>query len=206
MRVSLSVFRAHELNRILPMVRKTIAKERRVIDLRNKGEEEVELLEKIEQAIEMISDLPELLEKVSTTKIESSKIQLIKKELEEKKEQIEAELDEYEVALEENRECCDFENDYYKSVIKGLYTSEGFLSIGDIKEEYLEEYVYLMMIEDNHRNLMLNIGNLFKDTSSRMKFHELLDKRLSSEKKYILLNAIGKKQVDKGLFFKIFYN
>lgn len=149
--------RVNELNRLLPMVRNTIKKEREYASLAQKLDEQEEKLKKVGDILDSIEFL---LKNDLIEKSDKEYISLVKGNLESVKEKLSHEVDELCVKVDNLEDELDFETGLYKRCTVALAVSGGFLFSNEIKKDFIQEYIYLLLMPSDFAN-RLTMKKLF---------------------------------------------
>ncbi len=169
--------RVAELNRILPMVKETMALEKRNFDLMKKQykfntiqkalEEKISFLQRTlavssnDLADIVISDLQECLSKYQTgLECLNSFIAVLEEQN----------------SLEEAR--LNFDNNLYFAICSSIATDEGFLNCLEIQEEFIPYYIYLLKLTQLSRHC-ITIKMLFQGEQGVTTFLDLLHSKYS---------------------------
>ncbi|MBQ2937851.1 MAG: hypothetical protein IJE05_03090 [Clostridia bacterium] len=192
-----------ELNRILPMVRKTIEKEKHINQIKKELNEKTDLLEKTDRSITQLNELPQLISEEAAKNLKQQ-FQLLKASQKEQKMQLESLIDLLNKELEEATAQWKFETSLYKSITSAIVTEGGFLKLAEIQEEFLKEYIYLLLFTDSFNNgIKLTMDTLFQYLDDKFYFYELVDNKFSATQAKIL-SFIDNGTADRTLFFKFF--
>ena len=115
-----------ELNRILPMVRETIEKERHINQIKNELNEKIYLLEKVHESIIHLNELPSLLSNI--TEQQKNQFQILKESQKKEKEKLELSITSLNEELEEATAQWKFETTLYKAITSAIVSEQdGFL-------------------------------------------------------------------------------
>ena len=178
-----------ELNRILPMVRKHIKKERKINQLKKERGLNIDELEKIEASIKRVKMLQADIEGMPDvqSKIEGIGENLIelKSEQQSKEETITKEIFSYNETINMLETEWKFEHQLFQAISSVIATEEGFLEETEIKKEFLEEYIYLMSMKiDYAYKRGLKIETFLKGSDSEDKFFELIYEKFGEDTAY----------------------
>lgn len=149
--------RVNELNRLLPMVRETIKKEREYASLAQRLDEQEEKLKKVGDILDSIEFL---LKNDLIEKSDKEYISLVKGNLESVKEKLSHEVDELCVKVDNLEDELDFETGLYKRCTVAIAVSGGFLFSNEIKKDFIQEYIYLLLMPSDFAN-RLTMKKLF---------------------------------------------
>lgn len=185
-----------ELNRILPMVRETIKKQQSLNKLLDEKEDKEKELRNLNEIIQHLMNLILLL---SDDNDMISKCEALKKVKEEEKEKLKSSIytiDEIVSGLEYR---LDFEKKLYKSVFQLIASKKNhiFLDKNELKEEFLKEYIYLLVCDPILTKGNFFIGNCYTD------FCEMVNKKYTPAQAKIL-ETIENEEQNESLFFELF--
>lgn len=193
-----------ELNRILPMVRKTIEKERRLDELEGIQYENEAVLEKIKQIISTLESIPKVLEFSIALKNllvgwkNDSEIDTQNKR---KNELIEL-INTYNAEINELTNQLEFEIDFYRSITSVIATDGGFLSSEEIQIEFIPEYLYLLVI-DTSFGKKFTLRRFIKEDSMDS-FLELIRTNISNPHANDIADALEHGKFDPQMYFQLF--
>lgn len=131
--------KVNELNRLLPMVRETIRKEKKInslIDERDRKEEELEKVEKTISQLEFL--IITLSEEKDFSKPALEEFQLVLDAQKKKQEELVIPIADYNTEIDKYTDEFEFETRLYKSITSIIATAGGFLKNEEIQEEFLE--------------------------------------------------------------------
>lgn len=159
-----------ELNRILPMVTETIKKEARLRQLGNEIEEKEDFLKEITKSIQYLKELPLLLSNVTeVTESFEQQISLLRQQQEDSKENLRTEIEACESEYERLTIEWKLETQLYRAILNVIATEGGFLLPEEIQEEFIKEYIYLLVFDNSFSN-RFDIEKLIK--GDKYKFYK----------------------------------
>ena len=153
------------------------------------------------ERLRKVSELNEILPQVRITIEKEKRIKKLKKELSKKSLSFDL-IGSHKKEIEQLETQCDSENKYYKNVVEKIATSGGFLQRNDIQEEYLEEYIYLLVF-DKSFNKRFSIETLFCNSEIFNVFSDMVVNKFSIFKAEIL-EELYYERADKEMFLKLF--
>ena len=179
--------KVRELNRILPMVRKSIEKERKINQLKKERRLKIDELEKIEISIKRVEILQADIKRMPDVqaKIKGIDENLVKLKHEQQSKEVElnAEIFSYNATIDMLENEWIFEHQLFQSIVSVLATEGGFLEETEIEADFLKEYIYLLSMNmDYAYKKGLKVENLLKEPKAIDKFFELIDERFDEEK------------------------
>lgn len=190
-----------ELNRILPMVRETIVLERKINQLECKRDEDEELLEEVKKSIINIELILNTSQEVCAVTDKNKMIfQNLLCDQQKKAEDIAKRIDLINIEINEISDYWKIEIDLFKAILSIIVTAHGFVNKDEIQEEYLEEYIYLLSLDDEFHKRFIK-GHLFKGKEALDEFYRIISNRTNGMK---ILNAIDEEKLDTTTFFKLF--
>ena len=174
--------KVRELSRILPMVRNSIEKERKINQLKKERKLKIDDLEKIEVSIKRVEILQADVKRMPDiqSKIEGIEENLVKlkHEQQSKEETLNKEISSYNATIDMLETEWNFEHQLFQSIISVLATEGGFLEETEIEADFLKEHIYLLSMNiDYAYKQRLNIETLFKEPKAIDKFFELIDEK-----------------------------
>jgi len=185
----LNEFKKTELNRLLPSVKKTREKETAIVELEKKNRG---IIEKWANIIHFKANIQNqinaLLEEPSDEfkKIEASKIKLEKK-------------------INNLKKAYQAEITYYKAFLLTIINvkGEGVLEEADIQTEYLEEYIYLILLYYHKIKEKYIVNYFFKTKKDQEEFFKLVNEKYSNPDASVFKTLETGKSEGK-LFFSLF--
>ena len=190
-----------ELNRILPMVRETIVLERKINQLECKREVDEEFLEEVQKSIINIELILNTSQEVCAVTDKNKMIfQNLLCNQQKKAEDIAKRIDLINIEINEISDYWKMGIDLFKAILSIIVTAHGFVNKDEIQEEYLEEYIYLLSLDDEFHKRFIR-GNLFKGKEALDEFYRIISNRTNGMK---ILNAIDEEKLDTTTFFKLF--
>lgn len=190
-----------ELNRILPMVRETIVLERKINQLECKRDEDEELLEEVKKSIINIELILNTSQEVCAVTDNNKMIfQNLLCDQQKKAEDIAKRIDLINTEINEISDYWKIEIDLFKAILSIIVTAHGFVNKDEIQEEYLEEYIYLLSLDDEFHKRFIK-GHFLKGKEALDEFYRIISNRTNGMK---ILNAIDEEKLDTTTFFKLF--
>lgn len=171
-----------ELNRILPMVRKSIESEREINQLKKEKRLKIDELEKIEESIKRVEILQADIKRMPDvqSKIEGidENLAKLKNEQQSKEETLNKEISSYNATIDVLETKWKFEHQLFQSIVSVLATEDGFLEETEIEADFLNEYIYLLSMKiDYVYKQGLKVETLLKEPHAIDKFFELIDEK-----------------------------
>ncbi|MCI7646650.1 MAG: hypothetical protein MSS59_00770 [Lactobacillus johnsonii] len=137
-----------ELNRILPMVRKSIEKERKINQLKKERKLKIDESERIQISIKRVETLQAEIKSMPDvqSKIEGIDENLVKlkNEQQSKEGTLNNEISSYNATIDMMENEWIFEHQLFQSIVSVLATEGGFLEETEIEADFLKEYIYLL--------------------------------------------------------------
>ena len=174
--------KVRELNRILPMVRKSIEKERKINQLKKERIMKTSELEKTETFIERVkklqTDIKSMPDVQAKIKGIDENLAKLKHEQQSKEETFNKEISSYNATINELETEWIFENQLFQAIASVLATEGGFLEETEIEEDFLKEYIYLLSMNiDYVYKQGLEVKTLLKEPKAIDKFYDLIDEK-----------------------------
>ena len=205
-------FCVSEFNRLLPMVRGMLIREKKERLLQGDYEFQKGQLKAVDKKLELCYAIKEMLPDCIT------ELPVLRKKAleqitshEEKKKEYSSRIEENESIIEEYSCMWAFDSKFCKTIISFIVSvsdnssadgMNGFLRAEDLQEEYLVEYIYLLVMEGSF-SPTLRMDTLFEDSNAKSAFYDMVNKNCSTEQATIL-EAIEKQEANRHLFFKLF--
>lgn len=199
-----------EFNRLLPMVRESIKKERVIDKLQDELNSRTDTYENVEEALKnldwLLSNLPsnELTAEQKTIFIK------LKEHFEKKKSKHHTIIVDLNDRISRLTEQYSIEKNLYMATMKLILsnldrytTPNGFVKVQDIQTEYLEEYIYLLSLYDSF-SPSLTIDDLFVDSQSKLAFFTSISKKYSDDLAYRFKRLVEYNQLNNKAFFELF--
>ncbi len=176
-----------ELNRILPMVRKSIEKERKINQLKKERKLKIDESERIQISIKRVETLQAEIKSMPDvqSKIEGIDENLVKlkNEQQSKEGTLNNEISSYNATIDMMENEWIFEHQLFQSIVSVLATEGGFLEETEIEADFLKEYIYLLSMNiDYAYKTGLKVETLLKEPNAIDKFFELIDETFEDEK------------------------
>lgn len=146
-----------EVNRILPMIRETINKQKNIKGLEEKLEQQENFCNQLNKELKGLRSTINVVELDETAK---KRLEKIKEDKEKTKEKVVILIEDYEHQIRELKAQIDFEDALYSAIGNAITIGVpsdsplcGAYDITELQEEWIEEYVYLISMHTNQLDM-----------------------------------------------------
>lgn len=179
--------KVREFNRILPMVRNSIEKERKINQLKKERKLKIDESEKIQVSIKRVkilqAEIKSMLDVQSKIEGIGENLIKLKDEQQSKEESLNKEISSYNATIDVLETKWKFEHQLFQSIASVLATEGGFLEETEIDADFLNEYIYLLSMHiDYAYKKGLKVETLLKEPKAIDRFFELIDEKFDNEK------------------------
>ena len=198
-----------EFNRLLPMARESIKRKLHILEKEQEKKNLEVLLEQRQKEIDYCNKMIEFmsefqnLDSDTSSAFENLRIKLENSIVNYKKEKSEfkSSIDLIRDHIFQNEDIFELETSLFETIISQLSCCKGFLNEDDINEEYIEEYIYLWILNYTGRKTLTTEKPLSFNVSKLVSLCNLSD-----VKKDALLTQLNNQSTSTAVFFSIFYD
>lgn len=190
-----------EFNRLLPMARESIKRKLHILEAKQELKRIEVTLEKTKKFIECHDSILEILAEQENFLDYKLKMDDILEFFKKKQSECEHLLDQLKESISKYENRFILETCLFEAILSQLSCCKGFLNEDDINEEYIEEYIYLWILNYTGRKTLTTEKPLSFNVSKLVSLCNLSD-----VKKDALLTQLNNQSTSTAVFFSIFYD
>ena len=198
-----------EFNRLLPMARESINRKLHILEKEKEKKNLEVLLEQRQKEIDYCNNMIGIMSEFQNLDSDtSSAFEKLRIKLEDnianykmEKSELKSSIDLIRDHIFQNEVIFELETSLFEAIVSQLSCCKGFLNEDDINEEYIEEYIYLWILNYTVRKTLTNEKPLSFNVSKLVSLCNLSD-----IKKDELLTQLNDQNTSTAVFFSIFYD